>query len=52
VRTAAGPEIFLPTAGMDAAARDRLTSGRPFTVDVKAHGGGGVVAANPRFDAP
>lgn len=50
VRTASGPEIFLPTAGMDGAARDRLVSGRDVVVDVKQHPGGGVVAANPRFE--
>lgn len=52
VRTDTGPDIFLPTRGLDDAARQRLAAGARITIDVVYHGTGGVVASNPRFDAP
>ena len=50
IRTDPGPDIFLPTRTLDAAARARLVSGAKLKVDVVLHATGGVVATNPRFD--
>ena len=50
IRTDPGPDIFLPTRQLDAAARAKVVAGRKVVVDVVHHPTGGVVADNPRFD--